>query len=81
MTYTVKYRKVGSWFWHKVKNVWEDGYIETGKGVTLAMRVLYLEDKSRIEIPIFQHVFKFSKERFYAIEKTKAAKKTEAAAE
>jgi len=69
MTYTVKYRKLGSWFWHKVKQVYGDTFIETDKGVILAMRVLFLEDKSRMEIPMFQHVFKYSKERFYDMKK------------
>lgn len=66
MKYTVKYKK---WlFWHTIKNVKGDTILrdEAGTNAPFDIRVLFLEDKSRIEIPM-KYIMKFSKERFYLI--------------
>lgn len=69
MNYTVWYKK--GIFWHKVKNVEGDTILKDdvpnkGTSQLLPVRVLYLVDKSRIEIPM-SCLIKFSKERFYDI--------------
>jgi len=67
MTYEVYYKKPGGFIWHKVKNVEADTIIETDNGQALAVRVLFLADKTRLEIPM-TCLIKFSKERFYDIQ-------------
>ena len=60
MVYSVKYRKVGSFFWCKIKNVKGDlSMINEG----LPVRVFILENEVRHEIPALEHEFVFSKER------------------
>lgn len=69
MSYTVKYRIKGSWFWRTLKSVKGDGYvIDTAGGMQTPMFVRWfiLEDETRIEIPINSE-FKFSNQRFLAI--------------
>jgi len=56
MKYTVKYKK--GWFWKRIKNVIGDGYVE-GRNV----RFFILEDKTMIEIPAYNIIFKFPPER------------------
>lgn len=56
MKYTVKYKK--RWFWKRIKNVIGDGYVE-GRNV----RFFILEDKTMIEIPAYNIIFKFPPER------------------
>jgi hypothetical protein len=64
ITYTVKYRRTGfPSKWKKIKNVKGDGIVENG-----LTRFFYLEDETRIEIPMPNTIFKFSKERFYSIQ-------------
>jgi len=67
MTYKVWYKKPGRFIWHKVKNVEADTIIETDKGQALAVRVLFLSDRTRLEIPM-DCIIKFSKERFYDVQ-------------
>jgi len=67
MVYSVRYKKFGSLFWKTVKNV-EGDTIMDHVGQALPVRVLLLADKSRIEIPM-DCIIKFSKERFYDIQK------------
>ena len=67
MLYKAWYKKPGGIFWHKVKKVEGDTIIETKNGNPLPVRVLFLSDKSRIEIPM-SSIIKFSKGRFYDIE-------------
>jgi len=64
-TYTVKYRKINSFFWTTVKNVKGDF---VAQDLTGTPRVLILEDDSRIEIPVDSMMFKFSKERAILLE-------------
>jgi hypothetical protein len=59
MTYTVWYRK--NIFWKRVRNVEADDAYETDKGA-LPVRVLYLANKTRLEIPM-SCLIKFSRER------------------
>ena len=64
VTYSVKYKKVGGLFFHKIKKVKGD-FIATD--VEGKPRVLILEDESRIEIPTPDMIFEFSFERFLLI--------------
>jgi len=68
MLYTVWYKKPGRIFWHKIKDVEGDTIIETTNRHPLPVRVLYLVNKIRLEIPM-DCIIKFSKERFYDVEK------------
>ena len=67
MLYTVWYKKPGGFLWHKVKNIEGDSTMESEKGQALPVRVLFLSNKTRLEIPMTCFI-KFSKERFYDIE-------------
>ena len=67
MTYKVWYKKPGGFVWHKVKNVEGDTTMESKGGNAMPMRVLFLLDKTRLEIPMIC-LIKFSKERFYDIQ-------------
>ena len=64
VTYSVKYRKVGSLFYRKVKKVKGDFIAADVEGKP---RVLILENEARIEIPTVDMVFEFSFERFLLI--------------
>lgn len=68
MFYTVYYKKPRGLFWHKVKNVEGDTIIENKEGQALPVRVIFLSNKVRIEIPM-TFLVKFSKERFYDVER------------
>ena len=65
MIYTVKYRKVGSFFWKKLKNVKGDGVVEVGGNA----RWFILADESRVELPLTEMEFYFPPERFLLIKK------------
>ena len=60
ISYTVKYRLEGSWFWKTMRKVKGDGILDE------TARWFILEDERRVEIPRSAE-FKFSKERFYSI--------------
>jgi hypothetical protein len=65
MTYTVSYKKLGSFFWTTIKNVKGD-LIATD--LPHPARILILQDESKIEVPMVEGMlFKFSKERFIVI--------------
>lgn len=66
MTYSVKYKLKGQWFWRSVKRVKGD-FIAQDIGTPT--RVLILENESRIELPLIGAQFKFSTERFLSIKK------------
>lgn len=72
MLYTVWYKKPKGLFWHKVKDVegdtiMRDDLPNRGTNKPFNVRVLFLTDKSRVEIPM-SYIIKFSKERFYGIQ-------------
>lgn len=69
MLYKIWYKKPRGIIWHKVKNVEADTIIETDKGSALPVRVFFLSDKTRLEIPM-TCIIKFSKERFFDIQNT-----------
>lgn len=71
MTYTVWYKK--RFFWKKIENVEGDTILENHNNQPLPARVLYLVDKTRLEIPM-SYLIRFSKERFFDIEKQKLNK-------
>lgn len=71
MTYTVWYRK--NIFWKRVKNVEADDAYETDKG-PLPVRVLYLENKTRLEIPM-SCLIRFSRARYDDIRAQEEAKR------
>ena len=61
--YEVSYKKIGFFKrWRKLKKLKGDGLLENGLA-----RFFILEDNMRIEIPISNIIFKFSKERFYFV--------------
>jgi hypothetical protein len=62
MTYTVRYRREGQWFWRKLHRVKGDGFIEAG-----THRFFICEDETRHELPIAGTVFEFSNGRFLSI--------------
>lgn len=63
MTYTVRYRRKGSFFWRTVKCVKGDLLPQDLPG----FRVLIREDESRLEIPIDGTEFEFCARRFLVI--------------
>lgn len=63
MTYSVKYKPVGSWRYRTIKGVTGDGLIEQTR-----QRWFVTEQDERIEIPIDEIIFVFSKERARLIE-------------
>lgn len=67
MLYTAWYKKPGGFIWHKVKNVEGDTTMESEEGRPMPVRVLFLSNKIRLEIPM-TCLIKFSKERFYDIQ-------------
>lgn len=62
MTYTVKYRNVGSFFWKTVKKVKAD-MVGNPQEFAASIRILILEDDTRLEIPADKVEFKYSPER------------------
>ena len=70
VTYSVKYRKVGSFFSRKIKKVKGD-FIATD--VEGKPRVLILDNESRIEVPTVGMEFEFSYERFLLIKQNMEA--------
>ena len=64
MTYTIKYRKKGQFFYRTVDKVKGD-FVATD--VPGAPRVFVLEDETRVEVPSVDTEFVFSKERFIVI--------------
>ncbi len=66
ITYLVKYKQNGIFKrWKTLKNVKGDGIMQENPMI----RFFILEDESRLEIPMNNYVFKFSKERFFSIQK------------
>lgn len=71
MLYTVRFKKPRALFWKKIKNVEGDTILRDdspriGTNQPFNVRVLFLADKSRIEIPM-NCIIKFSKERHFDI--------------
>ena len=64
VTYSVKYRKVGSLFSRKIKKVKGDFIANDVEGKP---RVLIIEDETRIELPTVDMIYEFSFERFLVI--------------
>ena len=65
MVYKVRVKRVGFLGRTKtIKNVIGDGLLENGLS-----RYFILNDERRIEIPVENHCFEFSKERFESIKK------------
>ena len=61
--YEVSYKRIGFLRrWYKLRKVKGDGLLENGLA-----RFFILEDETRVEIPIGNIIFKFSKERFYFV--------------
>ena len=68
MKYVVWYKSPGLFSgWKKVKGVTGDTIIETEKKQAMPVRVLFLENKERLEIPM-SFLIRFSKERFFDIQ-------------
>lgn len=64
MNYKVKYKSKNAFFWKVLKNVKGDGVMSDSN---YPMRYFILADESRIEIPMVDMIFEFSKERHYLI--------------
>lgn len=73
ITYEVKYKKIGSFFWKKLKDVKGDGFVEeefNPQGITKLnkdLRFFIFDDETRLEVPTKDIIFKFSKERLFSI--------------
>ena len=65
MMYSVKYKKIGSWFYKKLANIKGDGLMFRDAGIPY--RFFIINDETRIEIPMNDMIFVFSKERFITI--------------
>ena len=63
MTYSVRIKKKGEFFWRKFKNVKGDLIPPDMPG----FRVLILDDESRVEIPLEGTEFIFCSKRFLSI--------------
>ena len=61
ITYTVKFKRQGSWTFETLKGVKEDGINEGAQS-----RFFILQDDSRVELPVSCY-FVFSKERYELI--------------
>ena len=67
MRYVVWYKSPGFLSrWKKVKGVTGDTIVETDNNQAMPVRVLFLENKERLEIPM-SFLIRFSQERFYDI--------------
>jgi hypothetical protein len=70
-TYEVRVKQAGSFFWTKYKNVTGDNTLYVGtkeQPVFFPVRVLFFKDGSRVEIPLFNCLVEYSKDRFEMIE-------------
>lgn len=67
MTYTVKYKLKGQWFWRTVKRVKGD---LVAKDLGVPMRVLVCENETRLELPVEGGQFWFGTERFLVIKQS-----------
>lgn len=65
-TYTIKYRKVGSLFWNKIKKAKGDSLVYDN-GVFLNRRMFICEDETVIEIDLHGMEVSFGKERHLSI--------------
>ena len=67
--YEVSYKKIGFLKrWRKLEGVKGDGLLENGLA-----RYFILDDETRVEVPVGNVMFKFSKERFYVVKKAMEA--------
>lgn len=74
--YTVQYKLKGAWFWRTLKNVVGDNKLDAhtreqnGAGAPwpTPTRVFFLDDDTRIELPMEGTTFRFSPERQKFIE-------------
>lgn len=64
MNYQVRYKSKNSLFWKVIKNVKGDGIMTDAN---YQMRYFILSDESRIEVPMIDMIFEFSKERYMII--------------
>lgn len=64
MTYTCKFKLKDSFFWKTYKKVRGD-FVATD--LPVPVRVLILEDESRVEIPMADTIFVFCSKRFLTI--------------
>lgn len=72
MTYTVKYRKLGAFLWKTIKKVKGDS-VGNPQEFAASVRILILEDDSRVELPLDKLEFKFSPDRHKLIMKNMEA--------
>ena len=63
LKYSVKYRKVGSYFWRTIKDVEGDALNDDKKRIAF-----FQSDGTKIEIPLDGVEITFSKERFKVIQ-------------
>lgn len=66
MTYTAKYQRPGGLFWKTIRGIVGDTCYVAEGGQALPVRVLFLEDKTRVELPMSM-IIRFSPERFESI--------------
>ena len=73
ITYTVKFKRQGSWTFETLKDVKEDGINEGAQS-----RFFILQDDSRVELPVSCY-FVFSKERYELITQLRHKEASQAA--
>lgn len=64
MTYSVKYRKIGSIFWRKIQNIKGDGICVDPKNNMIPYRFFITEREERIEVSMHGMEFFFNSDRF-----------------
>jgi len=67
MKYFVRYKLKSQWFWRTIKNVTGDASFISGDKDHLPYRVFFLEDHSRVELPMEGTQFKFGPGRHFTI--------------
>ena len=73
MTYSVKYKTPGAWFWKNIRKIEADGILvdmTANVKSVIEYRWFLLEDKTRVEIPMAGTIFVFGPERFHAAKKS-----------
>lgn len=74
LSYNVKYKRKGQWFWRKIRNVIEDG-ISIPTDSLVSYRYFLSDEKILDIIPAGDTTFKFGCERAEMIEERETLKK------
>lgn len=64
MTYTVKYKRIGSLFWNKLSGLRGDGLCTDHKGNILPIRFFITDKEERLEVSTENMIFYFDTNRY-----------------